>query len=325
MLTKFPGPISANTPTSANTHPAERYLASPPSTGSKRTIRTALNNIAVLHGVKPAIRLDRDQLGREKKHDVTYLACDWAAVTPQHVAASRATLTKLYKPSSVNKILSALRGTLKAAYDLELISADAYQHVVKVKGVRNEPAPTGRDLSEDEVKALVKICKADKAAAGARDAAMLGIWYTCGIRRTELVRLDLADFDATRGKLTIRGNQSRKPRTVYVPKSALTALQVWLIIRGLEPGPLFHSINKAGKLMGKPMSAQAAYKRLKHRIGQAGIEDFSPHDFRRTFVGDLLEKGAAIGTVAKLAGHARDRKSTRLTPVTRSSRMPSSA
>jgi len=56
--------------------------------------------------------------------------------------------------------------------------------------------------------------------------------------------------------------------------------------------------------MGKSMSAQAAYKRLKRRIAQAGIQDFSPHDFRRTFVGDLLEKGADIGTVAKLAGHA---------------------
>jgi integrase/recombinase XerD len=84
----------------------------------------------------------------------------------------------------------------------------------------------GRDLSEAEVKALVKVCKADKTPAGARDAAMLGIWYTCGIRRSELVRLDLADFDRINGKLTIRGSQSRKARTVYIPKGARPARMV---------------------------------------------------------------------------------------------------
>ena len=50
--------------------------------------------------------------------------------------------------------------------------------------------------------------------AGARDAAMIGIWYACGIRRTELARLNLADFDPTLGKLTIQRSEGRKARTV---------------------------------------------------------------------------------------------------------------
>ena len=52
------------------------------------------------------------------------------------------------------------------------------------------------------------------------------------------------------------------------------------------------------------MTAQAVYVMLKKRAEQAGVKDFSPHDLRRTFVGDLLDRGADIATVAKLAGHA---------------------
>ena len=52
------------------------------------------------------------------------------------------------------------------------------------------------------------------------------------------------------------------------------------------------------------MSRQAVYGMLKKRAGQAGVADFSPHDLRRSFVSHLLDAGADISTVAKLAGHS---------------------
>lgn len=52
------------------------------------------------------------------------------------------------------------------------------------------------------------------------------------------------------------------------------------------------------------MTPQGIYYLLKSRAKRAGVKDFSPHDFRRTFVGDLLDAGVDIAIVAKMAGHA---------------------
>lgn len=53
------------------------------------------------------------------------------------------------------------------------------------------------------------------------------------------------------------------------------------------------------------MSADAVLKIVKRRGLQAGVESFTPHDFRRTFCSDLLEAQVDIVTVAKLAGHSK--------------------
>ena len=85
---------------------------------------------------------------------------------------------------------------------------------------------------------------------------------------------------------------------------AAAALADWLTIRGDGPGALFVNIWKGGHLKGNRLTTQAVYHILQKRAAQAGVKDLSPHDFRRTFVGDLLDAGADIAVVQRLAGHA---------------------
>jgi len=82
------------------------------------------------------------------------------------------------------------------------------------------------------------------------------------------------------------------------------ALVDWLNIRGSEPGALFVPINKGGNFEIKPMTTQAVFNILRKRSIEAGVAEFSPHDLRRSFVSHLLEAGADISTVSKMAGHA---------------------
>ena len=85
---------------------------------------------------------------------------------------------------------------------------------------------------------------------------------------------------------------------------AKVALDTWLDLRGDEAGPLFLPIRKGGKIAQNRMSDQSVYDILVKRAKEAGIKHASPHDFRRTFIGDLLDAGADIATVQKMAGHA---------------------
>ena len=116
--------------------------------------------------------------------------------------------------------------------------------------------------------------------------------------------LNLEDFDFETGALTIRAGKGRKDRIVYATNGSLEALADWLKLRGNAAGALFCPINKGGNIAVRRMTDQSIFYILKKRGGEAAVTSFSPHDLRRTFIGDLLDEGADISTVQQLAGHA---------------------
>lgn len=239
------------------------------------------------------------------------LGCNWAALRFQHTQAVRARLLDLKSettgqplaPATINRMLSALRGTLKAAWRLGQMDAESYQRAADIENVTGSTIPAGRELAPGEIAGLMAACENDTDPAGVRDAAIIALLYSCGLRRAELAGLDLADYDSLAGSLLVLGKR-RKERTVYLAEGAQRAIADWLAIRGSSPGALFWPITKGGKRQPRRMTTQAVYNLLEKRAAEAGVKAFSPHDLRRTFVSDLLEAGADIATVAKMAGHA---------------------
>ena len=271
-------------------HPAAVYLAGLASERSRHVTAQALRTIvAILTGDDP------------RQADILLL--DWGALRYPHTAAIRSRLMETYSPATVNRLLSALRGVLKEAWRLGYMTAEDYQLAVDVRNVKGETLPAGRELAQGELLTLVEVCKADPSPAGIRDAAVLGLLYTCGLRRAELVSLDVGDFEPENGRLRIRAGKGRKQRSVYVQGGARQALLDWLRWC-CKTGPLFVPVNKGGNVGGRRMSAQSIYDMLQKRGKQAGVKAFSPHDLRRTFVGDMLDRGVDIATVANIAGHA---------------------
>jgi len=91
---------------------------------------------------------------------------------------------------------------------------------------------------------------------------------------------------------------------VPIPPGAAAAVEDWLAVRGRAPGALFRRVLKGGRLVATGITAQAVYDVLTRRAAEAGVDDLSPHDLRRTYVGDLLDAGADLATAQRVAGHA---------------------
>jgi integrase len=133
---------------------------------------------------------------------------------------------------------------------------------------------------------------------------LIGILRGAGLRRAEVVKLEVRDFKPEVGALEVRGGKGGKDRTVYLPSEAISYLENWLSLRGRKPGALLCPIRKGGEIEIRNMTPQAVLLIVQKRAQSSGVESFSPHDFRRTFCSDLLDAGVDIVTVQKLAGHA---------------------
>lgn len=278
------------------THPALVYLARLGSDASRRTQRQALERVARL--------LTEGSLGA--------LDIPWHELRYQHTQAVRAALGrevsartgKPLSPSYINTVLAALRGVLREAWRLGLMSAEGMQRATDFVAVRGTTLPAGRALSQGEVRSLVAACAADPSPAGARDAAVLALGLALGLRRAEMVSLGVEDLDLTTGEVRVERGKGRKARVVWATGGALAALSDWVEVRGDERGPLLVHVNKGGRVVVRGISANAVVQLLQKRAREAGVASFSPHDLRRTFIGDLLDAGADISTVQQLAGHA---------------------
>jgi integrase len=196
-----------------------------------------------------------------------------------------------------------LRQTLSFCKRLDLIGTDDYLKATDLEPIKGESLPVGRYIDKSEIQALCRACQEDASVFGVRDLAMIWI-LRIGLRRSELTKLDLCDFNVTDCSLFIRQAKGNRDRLVYLPEQAIAPIERWIVVRGSEPGALLHPISAAGRVLcERRMNDQTVRTMLLKRGKQAGIEPFSPHDFRRTAISDLLEANVDIEVIQEISGH----------------------
>lgn len=265
-------------------NPAAVYLSSLSTDASRRSMHGALKRALVAVGVDGA----------------AVLAFRWDRMQYQHVQAMRTALLAKHSPSSVNHALAAVIGVVREAWKLGQVDGETLRRVESVERVRHETLPAGRALSLIEAAELFEACD-ETTPKGARDAAILAVLLGCGLRRSELVSLDLADLNGE--EVRVRQGKGNKDRLAFLNADVRDALDRWLVFRGEGEGPLFVRLDRGGKPTGARLTAQSVRYVLK-ALGELSGVDASPHDLRRSFVTAMLDSGADLLTVSKLAGHS---------------------
>ena len=264
-------------------HPALLYLAML-SSQSRRTMRGALDVMAaeVTGGI------------------ATHMTCPWSALRYQNTRWLRSRLVTRYKPTTANRHLAALRGVLRQCFRLRLVSADDYHRAIDFRSVVVIPRKHG--LRFDDIEALFVSCDEGGGPQASRDAAVLALLYGAGLRRSELVALDLLDYHGA--SLAIHGDGADE-RVVPLSTGIRQRIDTWLDLRGRGDGPLFCRLNKNGEVRFERLGPLSVLLTCHRRADAAGIDRFSARDLRSSFMKDLLDAGADIVAVRRLTGNPR--------------------
>jgi len=196
-------------------------------------------------------------------------------------------------PKSLQRLLSSCRSLFRQLNREGLLAGDPLLGVRGPKVRRKLP----QVLDVDEASALVETDSGGKLAV--RDRAMLELFYSSGLRLSELVGLRWIDLDLDGGEVRVLGKGS-KTRIVPVGRHAIAALRALGAEAGMQADtPIFRGRG------GAPINPRTIQLRMKALALQQGIpKHIHPHLLRHTFASHMLESSGDLRAVQELLGHA---------------------
>ncbi|MDH1263967.1 tyrosine recombinase XerC [Pseudomonas sp. GD03944] len=221
---------------------------------------------------------------------------DWASLDTQRLRRLVARLHMDGQSSrSLARLLSATRGLYRYLVREGHCKHDPANGLTPPKGERRLP----RTLDADRTAQLLDGAVEDDFIAR-RDQAMLELFYSSGLRLSELVGLDLDGLDLAAGLVRVQG-KGNKTRELPLGRLAREALEQWLPLRALTrpaDGAVF--VSQQGRRIG-PRAVQV-------RVRQAGVRELGqhlhPHMLRHSFASHMLESSQDLRAVQELLGHA---------------------
>ena len=199
-------------------------------------------------------------------------------------------------PRSLRRLLSAIRGFYRWQLREGLADSNPAAGVRAPKPDRRLPAT----LDVDAVRQLLEF--RPEAPIEFRDKAMLELFYSSGLRLSELTDLTWSGIDLRSGLVRVTG-KGNKTRVVPVGQQAANALLAWrkhwASLTGLDEEAVFVS------LRGKPISPRTIQQRIVHWAKRQGLpQRVHPHLLRHSFATHVLESSGDLRAVQELLGHA---------------------
>ena len=207
--------------------------------------------------------------------------------------------------ASVNVHLSALRKLAAEAADNGLLDPELAAGIGRVRGAPRLGTRAGNWLTPEETTALLNA--PDRATLiGLRDRALLALLVGCGLRRAELVSLDVDQIQLrdSRWVLPDLAGKGNRLRTIPVPAWVKVIMDEWRESAGVSEGPVFRPLNKAGRVLEGRLSEDTVWNVTRAYGARLGHPGLAPHDLRRTCAKLCRMSGGDLEQIQLLLGHA---------------------
>jgi len=200
-----------------------------------------------------------------------------------------------YTATSVRRKIAALRSYFALQKREGRRGDNPAQDVPPPKAAKRLP----HVMSEPEVAKLLRTRIAGKSEfQRLRDVAMMELLYASGIRRAELVGLNISDVDLDRRIMRVIG-KGNKQRTVFINQAAADAIRTYLGVRPRTPDEALFLSKRKTRLSHR--QAWVVFREFAELSGIA--KHVTPHVMRHSFATHLLENGADLMTIKELLGH----------------------
>ena len=203
-------------------------------------------------------------------------------------------------PVTIRRKLAAVRSLFHFMRREGTVTSNVARLVRTPRAPQRLPAVPTEEQTNNLVDALVDPALSERPHPE-RDLLIFELLYGCGLRISELVGLNLLDFDSSEGWILVRGKGRKERQVPYVAK-ARAALDKYLAARAAQPGEPALLVNHRGTRL----SVRGARGIVKHYARfVAGDATLHPHSFRHAYATHLLADGADLRAIQELLGHAR--------------------
>lgn len=209
-------------------------------------------------------------------------------------------------PATVNLRLSPLRKLAREMAGNGLLDSAVAAGIAAAPGVKQQGVRAGNWLMKEQANALLN-APSPSTLKGKRDRAILALLIGCGLRRAELLRLNVDDLQQREGRWVIPDmlGKGNRIRTVPMPGAVKARVDTWLAAAGIKEGRIFRPVNRGGRLAGAGIGDEKAVWRLVLGYARStGLGKLSPHDLRRSCAKLCRKAGGELEQIQLLLGHA---------------------
>lgn len=212
----------------------------------------------------------------------------------------RGLIARLHRQGQGSRSLQRLLSAIRSFYSWLMKEGFAEHNPAAAVRAPKSGRKLPQTLDADAVTRLLEID--DDSPLAVRDKAIMELFYSSGLRLSELAGLKWSQVDLAAGLITVVG-KGNKTRMVPVGSYAATALVNWRKVRATFAG--FEDPHVFLSKLGNPISTRSIQVRIRYWAQRQGLpQKVYPHLLRHSFASHLLESSGDLRAVQELLGHA---------------------